>query len=300
MRPVALRRSAFTLIELLVVIAIIAILIALLVPAVQKVREAAARTQTINNLKQVALAAHAHNDTHRRLPAAWLQGGGSVALYQSFHFQLLPFIDQNPLFTSVPGGREAWYGGDPLAVPPIPAVTAYAATIPPFLSPQEASANDGLSTWNWGGANILYNWQVFGGATFTGVAWSQNDAKANLARTFIDGTSNTIILATGYINCGAGVRNWAHPGWDGPAGTAPSITYPVYAAFFAKWSDQLPQRNPAPNVCDPSLAQSFGAAPIQVAMADGTVRGIASDLSYTTWLSALLPADGVPLGPDWQ
>jgi len=96
------RRSGFTLIELLVVIAIIAILIALLVPAVQKVRAAAARTQCVNNLKQIATAAHNYHSGNKKLPAGMdTNHVGSLAY-------LMPFMDQQQIFDNFkfePPGR---------------------------------------------------------------------------------------------------------------------------------------------------------------------------------------------------
>jgi prepilin-type N-terminal cleavage/methylation domain-containing protein/prepilin-type processing-associated H-X9-DG protein len=122
-------RSAFTLIELLVVIAIIAILIALLVPAVQKVREAATRTQCTNNLKQLGLGLHNFHDFYMGFPKA-----GKLTNQLSWHVFILPYIEHADLyqqFDFTPGA----FDGPPNATGPGKNVMALNNKLPVFMCP---------------------------------------------------------------------------------------------------------------------------------------------------------------------
>jgi len=213
-------RQGFTLIELLVVIAIIAILIALLVPAVQKVREAAARTQSTNNLKQIGLGMQSFHDGNKRLPFNGSQTTptGSAATYSqqavldspssgSWLFQILPYVDQQAMFHTpstanstgiatfiCPGrGRQSYIStATAMTVAnfqvPVPAASA----IPGALAAGTA-ANDYNGPWSDYAINAY-----LGSQAGQALSPSSTDVKRTLVG-ITDGTSNTIFAGHGWF-----------------------------------------------------------------------------------------------------
>jgi len=280
-------RRGFTLIELLVVIAIIAVLMGLLLPAVQKVREAAARASDMNNLKQCLIASHHANDTNGRMPA--LIGtrytasapGATAWLLVSYWVLLTPYLEQDAVFNNVSTATDAW-----ARVP----IKTYTSRNDP-TSPNNTGA-DGLPVGNYA-ANV----QVFGtpNAGPGGVV----DGGANLNNSFPDGTSNTLLFAAKAGNCGSGGSVYASIDLNGYNNNV------TYGAYFGQ---KLPnvsgvgtpfQVSPMANSCDPDLPQTFYSSGILVGVTDGSTRSVSSSISPLTWRYAVIPNDGAVLGSDW-
>jgi prepilin-type N-terminal cleavage/methylation domain-containing protein/prepilin-type processing-associated H-X9-DG protein len=287
------RRSAFTLIELLVVIAIIAILIGLLLPAVQKVREAAARTQCTNNLKQMGLAIQNCIDTYNgkvppgvglypnAFPSAGNSNGGTF-------LHILPFIEQDNLFKSSsvtpdPDGRNGanqtfsqW------------TTQVQNSRVKTYIDPSDPTQEESVkarASYGTNGQIFRHNYQ------WGGVGCLQFPAQ------FKDGSSNTVLFMDKIARCNTG--NYSDNFWPdwGPVVNSSdndaSQTGPTSPIFQVQPTGGIPAN------CHGGRGSSPHPGGIQVCLADGSVRFVNGSIDTATWWFALTPSGGENLGSNW-
>jgi prepilin-type N-terminal cleavage/methylation domain-containing protein/prepilin-type processing-associated H-X9-DG protein len=311
------RGRGFTLIELLVVIAIIAILVGLLLPAVQKVREAAARMSCSNNIKQMSLATINCADTNQGLlpPSyGWYPVANPNCGYGGEFMLLLPYIEQNNLYQQTLGPIPSWI----MAIgPPYTNIgTAYnewspvlegnttLAYVKTYICPSDPTFSPPIQPW---GNNSSY--------ALNGLVFTSSHAGNSLSRypaSLVDGTSNTMFYtekeskgmgnaatnnscgsAGGYSTSLGGDPNW-WPNWG------PTIYAPASECGEPKGVGAYFQINPLPVgsaiFALPSTGHTGG---IMVGMADGSVRLVSQGVSPATWWYAVTPNSGDLLGSDW-
>jgi prepilin-type N-terminal cleavage/methylation domain-containing protein len=279
----ATRRNGVSLLEVLVVVAILATVIGLLLPAVQSVREAAARAQSTNNLRQIALACQHYAADHQdRLP---VDVQNADATYRSALAELLIYLEVPPNRSYFPYVKLFLSPADPTAVVP--------------------STNEGLCSY-------AYNYQVL-----------TPRRVPRLPQTFRDGTSNTLLFAEHYARCDAFTFEWGKTDFGmslfnqpprfafhiGPitAGNPPvstagefgTVTFQVRPSSLVReqvYSDPPPAEPPPP--CDYRLAQTPHPGGMLTALADGSIRTLRPTIDPAVYWGAVTPAGGEVLA-DW-
>jgi len=283
------RVKAFTLIELLVVIAIIAILIGLLLPAVQKVREAAARMQCGNNLKQQGVAIHNYASANQdKLPPEISYNGAQNSGWTTYWANMLPYIEQDAVLRASYGSSASWGNGQ------------HAAVIKTYICPSDSSHSNGrrpVDPGGWACTSYSTNYRMMGSTytydNSTGTYWTRSQFNVG---NIPDGTSNTIAHLERYAWYNA--YQWS-PLWNHPSDRIYWGNGHQWTTEYGQFGLYLPQIGLRANQAHPYYPNSGHSTSIQVLLMDGSVRGVSNGITQATWNAVIIPDDGATVGSNW-